>query len=72
MARPEGRAAAAGAESFGGFLQTALGPQEVLTEIRVPRPERAAGRTRSSTGRAQDWATVGVAAVRMNGDAQSR
>jgi aerobic carbon-monoxide dehydrogenase medium subunit len=53
------------AESFGGFLQTALDPQEVLTEIRVPKA--AGGAYQKFTRRSQDWATVGVAAVRVNG-----
>jgi aerobic carbon-monoxide dehydrogenase medium subunit len=54
------------ADSFGGFLQTALDPQEVLTEIRVPK---TSGRWayEKFTRRAQDWATVAVAAVRVNG-----
>ena len=55
------------AESFGGFLQTALDPQEVLTEIRVPKTGGAGWAYEKLTRRAQDWATVGVAAVRMNG-----
>ncbi|MGH3037669.1 MAG: FAD binding domain-containing protein [Gaiellaceae bacterium] len=54
-------------ESFGGFLQTALDPQEVLTEIRVPKTGGAGWAYEKLTRRAQDWATVGVAAVRMNG-----
>jgi carbon-monoxide dehydrogenase medium subunit len=54
------------ADSFGGFLQTALDPQEVLIEIRVPK---TSGRWayEKFTRRAQDWATVAVAAVRVNG-----
>ena len=56
-------------ESFGGFLQTALDPQEVLTEIRVPKTGGAGWAYEKLTRRAQDWATVGVAAVRMNGAA---
>ena len=54
-------------ESFGGFLQTALDPQEVLTEIRVPKTGGAGWAYEKLTRRSQDWATVGVAAVRMNG-----
>lgn len=56
------------AESFGGFLQTALEPNEVLTEIRVPKTG-AGWAYQKFNRRAQDWATVGVAAVRMNGGA---
>jgi aerobic carbon-monoxide dehydrogenase medium subunit len=46
---------------FRGMFETALGPQEVLTEIRVPAATGAYVKFRR---RAQDWATVGVAAVR--------
>ena len=53
------------AASFAGFLTTALDPAEVLTEIRVPKG--TGGTYRKSTRRAQDWATVGVAAIRANG-----
>jgi len=54
------------AESFGGFLQTALEPTEVLTEIRVPKTGADGWAYQKSVRRAQDWATVAVAAVRMN------
>ncbi|HXV33228.1 MAG TPA: xanthine dehydrogenase family protein subunit M [Gaiellaceae bacterium] len=54
------------AESFGGFLQTALEPAEVLTEIRIPKG--TTGAYLKSTRRAQDYATVAVAAMRVNGD----
>ena len=57
------------AESFGGFLQTALDPAEVLTEIRIPKTGAGGWAYEKMTRRAQDWATVGVAAVRMNGGA---
>jgi carbon-monoxide dehydrogenase medium subunit len=56
------------AESFGGFLQTALGPQEVLAEIRVPKA--SGGAYVKFQRRAQDWATVAVAAVPVNGGAR--
>lgn len=55
------------AESFGGFLQTALGPAEVLTEIRIPKTGEAGWAYEKFHRRAQDWATVAVAAVRTNG-----
>jgi len=47
-----------------GFLETALDASEVLVEIRVPK--RAAGRWsfQKFNRRAQDWAIVGVAAIR--------
>jgi aerobic carbon-monoxide dehydrogenase medium subunit len=62
---PDGERTLPIAESFAGFLQTALDPQEVLTEIRVPKT--SGGAYQKFTRRAQDWATVGVAAVRVNG-----
>ena len=58
------------AESFGGFLQTALDPQEVLTEIRVPKTASAGWSYQKFNRRSQDWPTVGVAAVRENGSAR--
>ena len=54
---------------FVGFLQTALAPDEVLTEVRVPKQAGAAWGWQKFTRRAQDWAIVGVAAVR-NGSAR--
>ena len=50
---------------FTHVFETQLGPQDVVTEIRVPKVE--AGVYLKFTRRAQDWATVGVAAVRANG-----
>jgi len=67
---PEGERRLPVAESFGGFLTTALGPQEVLIEIRVPATGDAGWSYQKHTRRAQDWATVGVAAVRANGGAR--
>ena len=64
---PEGERTLAAADFFTGFLETALGPQDVLTEIRVPAAE--VGTYVKFNRRAQDWATVGVAAVRSNGAA---
>ncbi len=64
---PKGERTIAAGEFFQGFLETALGPQEVLTEIRVPKAE---GTYVKFHRRAQDWATVGVAAVGSNGSAR--
>ena len=61
---PGGERVVAARDFFTGFFETALGQQDVLTEIRVPRLT-----THASCGfvkfarRAQDWATVGVATV---------
>jgi carbon-monoxide dehydrogenase medium subunit len=53
-------------EFFQGFLESALAPDELLTEIRVPKAPGAFGFQKFNR-RAQDWAIVGVAAVRTNG-----
>jgi carbon-monoxide dehydrogenase medium subunit len=49
-------------EFFLGFLETALRPDEVLTEIRVRKAPHGWGFQKFNR-RAQDWAIVGVAAV---------
>lgn len=48
---------------FAGFLETALAPDELLTEIRVPKVTGAGWSFQKFNRRAQDWAIVGVAAV---------
>lgn len=62
---PGGERTLAAADFFTGFLETALEPQDLLTEIRVPATD--AGAYVKFNRRAQDWATVGVAALRANG-----
>jgi aerobic carbon-monoxide dehydrogenase medium subunit len=52
---------------FQGFLETALGPDELLTEIRVPATGRNGFSYQKFNRRAQDWAIVGALAVRANG-----
>ena len=52
---------------FTGFLETALAPDEVLTEIRVPATGSRGWAFRKFNRRAQDWAIVGVAAVLADG-----
>ena len=67
---PEGTRAVAARDFFHGVFQTALGPADVLVEIRVPKLTEANGWSfLKFHRRAQDWATVGVAAVtrRQNG-----
>jgi aerobic carbon-monoxide dehydrogenase medium subunit len=49
---------------FTGFLETAVGPNELLTEIRVPKVPNGGWSFQKFNRRAQDWAIVGVAAVR--------
>lgn len=57
------------AEFFESFLMSALAPDEMLTEIRVPKMQGAGWGFQKFNRRAQDWAIVGVAAWRRNGDA---
>ncbi|HET6950286.1 MAG TPA: xanthine dehydrogenase family protein subunit M [Acidimicrobiales bacterium] len=52
---------------FTGFLETALAPDEVLTEIRVPALPGVGWAFEKFNRRAQDWAIVGVTAVLANG-----
>ena len=52
---------------FTGFLETALAPDEVLVEIRVPAVADAGWSFQKFNRRAQDWATVAVAAVLADG-----
>jgi carbon-monoxide dehydrogenase medium subunit len=52
---------------FTGFLESALAPDELLTEIRVPKTPGTAWGFQKFNRRAQDWAIVGVAAARSNG-----
>ncbi|HEY5059080.1 MAG TPA: xanthine dehydrogenase family protein subunit M [Gaiellaceae bacterium] len=65
---PDGERTIPAAEFFAGMFETALARQEVLTEIRVPKV--AAGVYLKVERRAQDWATVGVAAARVDGHVQ--
>jgi carbon-monoxide dehydrogenase medium subunit len=46
---------------FTGFLETDLGPTELLTEIRVPKAAGVGWSFQKLNRRAQDWAIVGVA-----------
>jgi len=52
-----------------GIFESELGPQDLLTEIRVPKAGGAGWSYQKFNPRAQDWAIVGVAAVRRNGGA---
>jgi carbon-monoxide dehydrogenase medium subunit len=61
---PTGERAIPATEFFQGFLETALAPDELLAEIRVPKVGGAGWSFQKFNRRAQDWAIVGVAAVR--------
>jgi aerobic carbon-monoxide dehydrogenase medium subunit len=64
---PGGERTIAADDFFTGFLETALAPDEVLTEIRVPAVPGTGWAFEKFNRRAQDWAIVGVAAARSNG-----
>jgi carbon-monoxide dehydrogenase medium subunit len=57
----------ASSDFYQGFLESALEPDELLTEIRVPKVGGAGWSFQKFNRRAQDWAIVGVAAARANG-----
>jgi len=66
---PGGERTVAAGDFFEDYLQTTLAPDEVLTEIQVPKLKGAGWSYKKFNRRAQDWAVVGVAAVveRSNG-----
>src|ERR671911_78720 len=66
---PDGERTVAAGDFFEDYLQTILAPDEVLTEIRVPKLGGAGWSYKKFNRRAQDWAVVGVVAVveRQNG-----
>jgi len=65
----DGERTVAAKDFFEDYLQTTLAPNEVLTEIQVPKLGDAGWSYKKFNRRAQDWAVVGVAAVveRSNG-----
>jgi carbon-monoxide dehydrogenase medium subunit len=52
---------------FEGFLETALAPDELLTEIRVPKTGPGGYAYEKFNRRAQDWAIVGALAANVDG-----
>lgn len=65
---PRGTREIEAGDMFPSLFQSALAHDEVLTEIRVPAAAEGWS-YQKFTRRAQDWAVVGVAAIRMNGGA---
>jgi carbon-monoxide dehydrogenase medium subunit len=59
---PNGTREIAAKDFYLGFLESALAPDEMLTEIRVPKMNGATWGFQKFNRRAQDWAIVGVAA----------
>ena len=66
---PNGEREIAATDFFQGFLETALQPDELLTEVRIPKAGGRGWSFQKFNRRAQDWAIVGVAAVRTDGGA---
>ena len=66
---PDGERTVPAADFWRGVFETAVGPNDVLTEIRIPKPGAVGWAYVKFTQRAQDWATVGVTAIvrRSNG-----
>ena len=64
---PHGEREIASRDFFTGFLESALEPDELLTEVRIPKLETEGWSFQKFNRRAQDWAIVGVAAVRAKG-----
>ncbi len=65
---PNGTREIAAADFYQGFFTTSLEPDEMLTEIRVPKMNGAGWSFKKFNRRAQDWAIVGVAAWRRGND----
>jgi aerobic carbon-monoxide dehydrogenase medium subunit len=65
---PGGERLIPASEFYQGFLTSTLAADELLTEIRVPKMQGAGWSFQKFNRRAQDWAIVGVAAWRRNGD----
>ena len=61
---PDGTREIPASEFFHGFLETALAPDELLTEVRVPPISGGGWSFQKFNRRAQDWAIVGCAVVR--------
>ncbi len=64
---PNGKREIAAKDFYRGFLESALAPDEMLVEIKVPKMNGAGWSFQKFNRRAQDWAIVGVAAWRNNG-----
>jgi len=65
---PNGERTIAAKDFYKGFLESALAADEMLTEIRVPKISGGGYGFEKFNRRAHDWAIVGVAAWRSNGN----
>ena len=64
---PNGSREISAGDFFAGYFESALADDEMLTEIRVPKAPGDGWNYQKFNRRAQDWAIVGVAAVKVNG-----
>jgi carbon-monoxide dehydrogenase medium subunit len=64
---PGGSREVAADDFFQGFLETAVGPDELLTEIVLPKVPNAGFGFQKFNRRAQDWAIVGCSVVAGDG-----
>jgi carbon-monoxide dehydrogenase medium subunit len=60
---PNGERVIDAADFFTGYFQTALAPDELITEVRIPKTGAVRWSYLKFRQRSLDWATVGVAAV---------
>jgi aerobic carbon-monoxide dehydrogenase medium subunit len=60
---PNGQRTVGAADFFRGFFETALEPNELITEVRIPKTGAVGWSYIKFRQRALDWAMVGVAAV---------
>ena len=65
---PSGQRTIAAADLFTAFLTTALAPDEVLTEVRIPAMEGWSYGYQKFNRRSEDWAMVGVCALVRKAD----
>ena len=60
---PSGEREVEADDFFTGFLETAIEPEELLTEIRVPKSPNSTWSFQKFNRRAQDWAIVGASVL---------
>ncbi|MCP3855713.1 MAG: xanthine dehydrogenase family protein subunit M [Actinomycetia bacterium] len=64
---PNGERVIPAGEFFTSFLESTLAPDEMLTEVRIPKMPDAGWSFQKFNRRAQDFAIVGCSVVRQNG-----
>jgi carbon-monoxide dehydrogenase medium subunit len=65
---PGGERTIGAPDFFHGFLETALSPDELLTEVRVPKAGASGFAYQKFNRRAQDWAIVGAVTATVAGE----